>query len=235
MKALLLASALLSAHAIAGVSNPPTYPTPPNPAGWCTAVPLQPGTLRTTQIGDCPQAPPTSCPAGRFTRGNIAYPPHLATRNNVDLTVWENIWGHATTNDPTRAWPGVPGTSPIVKNMPRGSYIAAKFTVPSNAPSDWRGFYKNVSNFGGLSVDVSISQRCGDFTPVQQGCVNINVSPSDTGAMYWRMVNPTAFYCDLNPGTYYLNIRNTNPNESNGNCSLSRPSCDVHVLNNATY
>lgn len=217
----------------AGVSNPPNIPIPPNAAGWCTATALVPGTTRTTQIGDCPQAPPTSCPMGRVLRASIAYPPHLATRHNVDITQWVNIWGHASATDGITPWPGVPGTSPILKSIPRSGYIAAQFTVPAGSQAN--GFYKNVSNFGGLNVDMSISERCGDFAPVQPGCFKGNISPSDTGMVYWRMVNPTGFYCDLDPGkTYYTNIRNTMPTQVNANCAAGRPTCDIHVLSNAT-
>jgi hypothetical protein len=175
------------------------------------------------------------CPAGQLTVGNIGYPPNIDSnvRNNVDLTRFENIWGHNTPTDAALLWPGYPGTSPVVKAMGRTQYVAAKFHVPANAPSTLSGYFKNVSNHGGLNVTTSISQTCGDFAPAQAGCLRTNISPSDNGTVYWRMTNPTSFFCQLTPGQdYYLNIKNTDPTQVNGNCAAGSPTCKMHVLNN---
>ncbi|MGH8171934.1 MAG: hypothetical protein ACREPX_02225 [Rhodanobacteraceae bacterium] len=173
----------------------------------------------------------TSCPAGRQTVGNIFYPPSQTLRNNVDLTMWDNIWGHNTTTDPQVPWPGFPGSNPVIKNFNKTGYVAAKFHVPSNAVG-YQGFYKNISYNGGPNLTMSISPNCGDFAPTQIACLKENVPAGDQGMVYWRQANGTNFYCHIDTDTdYYLNIKLTDPTADGPNCAPSG-TCYAHVQNN---
>lgn len=177
-----------------------------------------------------------SCSSGSLTRqvtGSIQYPPAVGmgkpTRQNANLTKWEEIWGHQTTTDAAIAWPGVLGASPVITNFGRNNYIAAKFHV-GDVPLTLNGAYTNVSNFGGLDITTSISTQCGDFDPAQVGCKARSAPPSDESSTYWRMQNPTSFYCQLSPNTdYYLNIKHTNPAQANANCAAGSPTCRMHL------
>ena len=166
---------------------------------------------------ECPSTPRTLA-----TVSDIHYlpepPPHV--RHTVDITNWDNIWGHINESDDVTPWPGVPGTSPTIWSIGKTQYVAAKFTVPANASPSLTGFYKNVSYGAGPNLDMSISQTCGDFAPAQAGCVRTNVPATDQGLVYWRMSNPTGFYCALTPGTqYYLNVQFHDPATTGPGCS----------------
>ena len=173
----------------------------------------------------------TSCPAGRQTVGNLFYPPSTALRNNVDLTVWDNIWGHNTTSDPLVSWPGFPGANPVIKDFNKTGYVAAKFHIPSNAVG-YQGFYKNISYNGGPNLTMSISPTCGDFHPAQTACLREDVPSGDQGMVYWRLSSGTNFYCHLDAGSdYYVNIKLTDPTATGPNCAPSG-TCYAHVQNN---
>lgn len=182
-----------------------------------------------------------SCPSSPLTRqtvGSIQYPPAVGsgkpTRQNVDLTYWDNIWGHQTATDNVVPFPGISGTSPVITAFGRNNYIAAKFHVGS-VPLTLQGYYKNVSNFGGLDVTTAISKVCGDFMPPQVGCQGKSASASDRATTYWRMENPTNFNCKLDPNTdYYFNVKNTTPTQDSPNCAAGAPTCRLHVLSNAS-
>jgi hypothetical protein len=172
----------------------------------------------------------TSCPAGRQTVGNLFYPPSQTLRNNVDLTLWDNIWGHNTTTDPVVPWPGFPGSNPVIKNFDKTQYVAAKLHVAANL--GYQGFYKNISYNGGPNLTMSISESCGDFTPSQSACLREDIPSGDQGMVYWRQAAGTNFYCHLEANTdYYLNIKITDPAATGPNCTPSG-TCYVHVQNN---
>lgn len=178
----------------------------------------------TIQQGD------TSCPAGRQTVGNLFYPPSQTLRNNVDLTLWDNIWGHNSTTDPVVPWPGFPGSNPVIKNFDKTQYVAAKLHVPADL--GYQGFYKNISYNGGPNLTMSISETCGDFTPTQSACLREDIPSGDQGMVYWRQATGTNFYCHLDANTdYYVNIKLTDPTADGPNCTPSG-TCYVHVQNN---
>lgn len=209
----------------AGVANPPTHEMPPNPARWCTATQLVPGTVRTTQIGDCPAPPPSSCPAGRITHGNVRYPnvSSTATLVNVDLRRFENIWGRGTVSEPIVLFPGRSGAVPAVSGWNvDGSYISAEFkpTDPSYYNQIRFSTYSQVPAGTELRLDVSISARCGNFAPPEPHCSRQNVSPGND--LLKIAVAPYANGCKLVAGrTYYLNLRPTNQRRVNGYLSTS--------------
>lgn len=175
----------------------------------------------------------TSCqaPAGltRITTGNLFYPPSTTLRNNVDLTVWDNIWGHNTASDTLVPWPGFPGSNPVIKNFGKTQFLAAKLHTTSSTTLS--GFYKNISYNGGPNLTMAISTTCGSFSPTQSACLKENVPASDQGMVYWRMSAGTSFYCHLDGNTdYYVNIKLADPAATGPNCSGS--TCYVHVQNN---
>lgn len=193
-------------NAQAGVANPPNIPIPANPAGWCTATALVPGTVRTTQIGDCPAAPPSSCPAGRMTTGTIRYPnvPGGGVRNGADLTQFATIWGAARASDAPVPYPGRNGAVPAIQPWPAGGYIAAKFRASADVRDYVRIGYSTY--YSGPLLTMAISQRCGDFAPANPNCITTNVG---TGEAFKKIVTaPYTNGCPLTPGVdYYINLK----------------------------
>ena len=215
-----------------------TTPTSPRTATPAVAGVYTLGLTCSNSLGSVTSLPATitiqqsdgSCPAGRQTVGNLFYPPSQTLRNNVDLTLWDNIWGHNTTTDPLVPWPGFPGSNPVIKDFGKTAYVAAKLHV--GADLGYQGFYKNISYNGGPNLTMSISPTCGDFNPAQSACLRENIPSGDQGMVYWRQSAGTNFYCHLDPNTdYYLNIKLTDPTASGPNCAPSG-TCYVHVQNN---
>lgn len=171
-----------------------------------------------------------TCPAGRITRSNVSYASG-GTRSNVDLTQFENIWGHATSSDPVAPWPGYAGTSPIIQNFARDGYVAAKFHTPIIVPPTLNGFFKSPSYPGGPNIDFAISEQCGDFYPDQSGCLAGDTPQGDNPLVYWRFTTGS-FFCILEPNRdYYINIRLTDPDAVDPNCDDDANTCPVHTLN----
>ena len=171
-----------------------------------------------------------TCPDGRISRSNISYG-SAGTRSNVDVTEFENIWGHGGSQDPTVPWPGYPGTSPIIEDFTRDGYIAAKFHTPIVLLPTLSGFFKSPSYPGGPNVDFAISEQCADFYPDQSGCLAADASQGDTPLVYWRTTQGL-FYCILQPDTdYYINMRFTDPETNDPNCNDDENTCPVHTLN----
>jgi hypothetical protein len=163
-----------------------------------------------------------NCPAGQATVSDIHYlpennGPHV--RHAVDLTLWDNIWGHISESDPVTPWPGVPGTSPTIWSIGKTQYVGALFHTTSSLTLS--GHYVNVSYGAGPNLDFSISPTCGDFTGGgQAGCLKTNI-PSDGSALVsWRMHDPSSFWCALTPSSdYYLNVRFHDPATTGPGCS----------------
>lgn len=172
-----------------------------------------------------------TCPAGRITSSDISYPiGSSGTRRGVDLTHFENIWGHADDTDSTVDWPGRAGASPIIEDFARYGYIAAAFHTPAGLGATLAGFFKNVRYFGGPNLTFSISQQCADFYPAESGCLATNISASDAPMVYWNTVFTGTFHCTLSPDTdYYVNIKLANPTATGPNCFGA--SCFAHTLN----
>jgi len=163
-----------------------------------------------------------NCPAGQDTVSDIHYLPEppAHVRHAVDLTLWDNIWGHISENDNVTPWPGVPGASPTIWTIGKTQYVGALFHVGTPSPS-LSGHYVNVSYGAGPNLDMSISTTCGDFTGGgQAGCVKNNVPSDGSGLVYYRIGNPTSFWCSLSPNTdYYLNVRFHDPNTTGPGCT----------------
>lgn len=184
------------------------------------SVTSQPATVVVSQGGGgdlCPVTPRT-----RALVSDIHYLPEppAHVRHAVDLTLWDNIWGHLNESDNVIPWPGPNGASPTIATLQKTEYVAAKFHVPAGTLSTLSGFYKNVSYGAGPNLDMSISTACGDFAPAQAGCVVTDVPSNDQGLVYWRMVNPSNFYCQLTPNTdYFLNLQFHDINTTGPGCT----------------
>jgi hypothetical protein len=176
---------------------------------------------------DAPQVCPQSITTGTDTRtlrtvSDILYLPNTGNvRHNVDITVFDNIWGHISQLDGLTVWPGVPGASPTIKTIGKAEYVGAKFHVPADALPSLSGSFKHVSYNGGPDLDFSISPVCGDFESVE-GCSVSGAASDDNNMVRWRMGSGDNFHCGLEPDTdYYVNIRFTNRATTGPDCSGS--------------
>lgn len=216
----------------AGVANPPNIPLPTNPVGWCSATALQPGTVRTTQIGDCPAPPADVCPAGRQTVAQVCYRYGPADCINTDVTRFESLWGRTSASDVTLdPFPGNQVFS-IIRNMQKAQYLALKFTAPAG-PLNLYGQMNTTETTSGPPTSYAISTRCGDFAPVDHRCRLANVLPGQP-ATAWKLPGYAGpALCPLTPGqTYYLNIKIANPAATHFDCSGS--ACKVGITSNHT-
>jgi hypothetical protein len=140
-------------------------------------------------------------------------------RRNMDVTQWNNIWGHIDEFDDLMLWPGVPGASPTIRTVGRTEYIGASFHVPIDALPTLLGRFKHVIYGGGPKVDATISRTCGDFETRDQGCWVRNWVNNDDYTLLWRVSSANRFYCHLDPGAdYFLNIRFSDPQTTGPDC-----------------
>ena len=172
-------------------------------------------TVSVASAGACPATitAPDGTTRSLQTLSNITYGVYGSpVRSNVDLSQWNNIWGHNSTTDAITPWPGVGGSAPVLRQFNRGSYFGAHFKT--GAYTGINASFLAPSGVGGPNVSMAISKACGDFaaqlpTP---GCVKTNIPTSDTTMVLWKFSgnNPTG-YCNLQPDTdYYVNMMFTN-------------------------
>jgi len=159
-------------------------------------------------------------PLSLRTMSDILYLPGTAhVRRNVNVTDWNNIWGHIDEFDDLMLWPGVPGASPTIRTVGKTEYVAAKFHVPLDALPTLNGTFKHVMYGGGPNVDATISRTCGDFETREPGCWVQNWESNDNFTLYWRINSTANLYCNLVPGgDYYLNIRFSDPETTGPDC-----------------
>lgn len=181
---------------------------------------------------------PDNCATGSPVRMSLAdffypsgdggsNPSNPPTRYNVDVTLFENIWGHFTSTDATLPWPGRSGALPVYKAFGRNEYVAAAFHVPLDTSPNANGNFTHANYYGGPPIDASISQVCGDFNPPDAACRVTNV-PYGRSMLSWT-ASPHAGRCVLTPGSdYYINIKLTNPAASDSNCN--RITCNIGVV-----
>ena len=50
---------------------------------------------------------------------NITYGTYPLSRNNLDMGLWDDIWGYNNTTSPQVPWPGVGGAAPVIRFFPR--------------------------------------------------------------------------------------------------------------------
>jgi hypothetical protein len=167
-------------------------------------------------------------PENRLTSSNITYVPSSGTRAGVDLTSYDNIWGHSTSSDALVTWPGRHDSQPSILTFTRTKYLAAKFTVPVGQPNGYGWISHTEYNYG-LDLTTSISTNCGDFSPVNPLCLSVTVSGQNLTP--WRV--GAGGFCPLTPGqTYFFNVKPTNPAQGTTTCAASSPACVIGTSNN---
>lgn len=151
---------------------------------------------------------PDTCPDSsiRASRSDIRYPTTgNSLRYDVDLTLFENIWGHSNNSDSAVAWPGRNGSGPALLNFGKSQYVAARFHVPPGITTTSSGFYGYATYYSGPPVELAISTTCGDFQPANPACVSTRSAGESFGK--WRIV-PSTQNCPLAPDTdYFVNVR----------------------------
>lgn len=184
----------------------------------------------------------SSCPAkitlpdgstrSLLVHANVTYGNYAQVRPGVDLRFWDNVWGYNNTSSPQVSWPGVGGASPVVRQFPRTSYMAAHFHTPATA-STQNGSFVNPSYVSGPPVTFSISRRCGDFDDYMEtvGCLARDVPTSDANLVKWKFTtNSPGAFCNLQPDTdYYVNIIIADPASTDG-CSSASATCSVGTV-----
>lgn len=155
-----------------------------------------------------------------------AYPPQ---RPGVNLTEWNNIWGYNNITASTPVpWPGVGGSSPVIRSFARTSYVGAHFKTGSS--TSVLGNFSIPTFAAGPNVTMAISTQCGDFSDhlPTPGCLKTNVPTADANAVQWKLTanNPTGS-CNLQPNTdYYVNLMLTD-HLSTEECAASAATCNM--------
>ncbi len=170
-----------------------------------------------------------SCPTGRLTTASIRYPnvPGSGVRGNVDLTRFENIWGHSSNTDTAIAWPGRNSAVPAIQNWGKTQYIAAKFNVPASAGTSAYETLRYSTYYSGPELTLSVSTQCGDFQPVNPLCLSTGVGTGD--AFKKIVLFPHTNGCPILPGTdYYINVKMTDPAPADCN---SASTCTLATTN----
>lgn len=151
---------------------------------------------------------PDGCPDSsiRATRSHIRYPTTgNSLRYDVDLTLFENIWGHSTNSDSTVLWPGRNGSGPALLSFGKSQFVAARFHVPPGIATTSTGFYGYATYYSGPMVELAISDTCGNFEPANPACVSTH-GPGEAFSK-WR-IQPNVQNCPLAPDTdYFVNAR----------------------------
>jgi len=166
------------------------------------------------------------CPAGRQALADFAYGGDNSLRNryNVDVTNWDNIWGHATALDAVVPFPGRTNAVPIFLNFDPAGYVAAHFDVPIGMLPNTYGWIAQTEYNHEADLTAAISPVCGDFSPAAQHCFSQGTGGANL--VPWSVPPPNTF-CALQPGVgYYLNLKVT---DSSG-CEAS--GCVIGTANN---
>lgn len=167
----------------------------------------------------CPSTPLT-----RLTTSDIRYPnTGNSIRYNVDVTQFDNIWGHATNSDPLVTWPGRSGTQPAIMDFGKTQYVAAQFHATADVSPVLQITMRYGTYLSGPDLILAVSRICGDFDPATAYCV----STAGAGAAFAKFViDPYTNGCPLAPDTdYYVNIKmdDPQPQDCNGHdtCALA--------------
>ena len=172
------------------------------------------------------------CPAGRVTQTVVSWRYDGIGRRGTDVTLADNIWGRSTASGPSVGYPWL-NYYAIFWAMPRHGYIAARFDVPPWAlPTQW-GMFTHGETLPGPATDMAISDRCGDFNPPEDWCLREGTVVAQRMGTYKQPEAPLFAGCELPiGGSYYINIRLTDPNVVHGQCSGA--ACQHTIQNNHT-
>lgn len=173
-------------------------------------------TITPPAAGNCPATiTAADGPRNLLTTSDVRYGTQSGTRMNVNLSEWDNVWGHGT-GSPTEGitpWPGVSGSAPTILAFKRDSYVGIHFKTPVSPAPGTAGTWFNPTSNPGPNLTMAISTQCGDFTNhlPSPGCRVENVPTADAPMVYWWF--GTTFpntSCNLQPNTnYYVNIMQT--------------------------
>jgi hypothetical protein len=175
---------------------------------------------------------PGACPQGRITQTVVSWRYDGIGRKLTDVTVADNIWGRSTANAPPIQYPWL-NYYAVFWAMPRHGYIAARFDVPPwTLPTQW-GMFTHGETLPGPATDMAISDQCGDFNPPEDWCLREGTVVAQRMGTYKQPEAPLFAGCELPiGGSYYINIRLTDPNVVHGQCSGA--ACQHTIQNNHT-
>ena len=186
----------------------------------------------TVAAAGCPATITTTDGARNLlTTSGVSYGVYPTQRPNVNLLEWDNLWGYNNTSATTPVpWPGVGGSSPVIRGFLRESYIGAHFRTGSSTAVN--GHFTNPSFAAGPAQTIAISTECGDFSAhlPTPGCLVQNAPTADGTTISWKLTsnNPTGS-CNLQPNTdYYINMMLTD-HTSTVECS-SQTTCNMAAV-----
>ena len=157
-----------------------------------------------------------ACGSGRLQRSDVTYAD--GTLNDVDLTLFENIWGRWSANDDPELFPAT-STSPTLVDFDMTQYLAAKVTMKPFTYLELTGafFYEDVVS--NPHIDLSISTACGDFSLALGECVSLDVAPDTRGGVNWSFIaHEDTCLIDVDR-EYFINVRVTAPDTAANTCS----------------
>lgn len=161
-----------------------------------------------------------ACPAGRQQVSDVGY--SNGTVEDVDVTVFDNIWGRDRFNEPPEAFPATSSTATIL-DFDKTAFVAARLSMSPFTPDYYSGAfgYSESNDPGSPNIDLSISTACGDFSPALGECVAFNAAPGFFSLVVWNLVeNESAPSCVLDTNReYFLNVRATDPSAPAPACS----------------
>ncbi|WP_386067719.1 hypothetical protein ACFJIW_23665 [Tahibacter sp. UC22_41] len=145
----------------------------------------------------------------RQTFGTVMYNAGFSTARDVDMTLFENIFGH-NIDGASRLFPGTANLNQRIM-IQRNQYVSLKFTVPANLPNQTYGQFRfEETQPQTTRMSWTISKTCGDFSttptpPLTTQCI-MNNGPVNSSLM-WGYYQGATTLCQLVPGeTYYFNI-----------------------------
>ncbi|HEU4663595.1 MAG TPA: hypothetical protein VFS55_06165 [Dokdonella sp.] len=173
-----------------------------------------------------------SCPIGRVENTVVAWRYDGAGRRTIDVTQAENLWGRIISDASPVPFPWLQSFA-VLWSMPRDGYIAAAFDVPEAVDLATWGKFTHGETLPGPATDMAISRWCGDFNPPEPGCSFRGTTTGQAMSVYKRIGAIVNVACVVEPGeTYYVNVRVTDPEVVNGQCTAS--TCRTTIQHNHT-
>lgn len=154
--------------------------------------------------GACGVVPPP--PSGTPIYSGISYPtvPGSGYRN-VDITIWDSVFGHRDSTDPITPFPGVAGASVGVLQFPGDRAVAIRFVAAAHLLDT----ISQTSYLGGHLIDMAYSAVAGNFASELHNGSRMGVSTGEGGpTTSTSLANKTLIVVG---NTYFLNIRLSAP------------------------
>lgn len=190
-------------------------------------------TVASTQSTACTGVAPAGL-TRQLTGAVTQYTTTTSTRNGVDVTRWDQVWGYDNTVGTPSAWPAVNNIlqSPrITKNY----YLAVAFSVPSTFSG--YGDLKETTTGSSGAVSMTISECPGHFNSnvlaLPAKC-QVNLTAEGGAKLAWTTDTSVTTKCALTPGkTYYLNVITASlSTPTTSTCTTS--SCTHTIVNTQT-